>query len=148
MQKENWEVYVRDAIEAGGFEVVEIRSEKRAKFSIIKAFIDKDGGITVDDCSTVSRLVNDEMFKHNIMNNDYRLEVSSPGADRPLMTCKDFKRNVSRKALVTFQKDGKTETVEGKIVSADERELLIEGAREKHAIPMDSLVAGKIKLPW
>lgn len=71
-----------------GFEVVDI--ERSPKGRLIRVFIDTDRGITVDDCATVSNQLTRVFEVENV---DYdRLEVSSPGLDRPLKKAADFER--------------------------------------------------------
>ena len=111
MPKNDWEKHIRSSIEKLGFEVVGILKETRSKLDIIKIYIDSDSGVKLKDCTDVSRFVNDEIFKYDLIPNDYRLEVSSPGIDRPLTGFKDFKRHITRIADITFQENGKTVTI-------------------------------------
>lgn len=148
MQDDSWKNTISEVIESNGFEIVELRKEQRNKFDIIKIFIDIDGGITLDNCTEVSRLVNDAIFKYDLFERDYRLEVSSPGVDRPLITYKDFRRNISRRVRIMLEGNDKPESLEGKIIAADESELVIEGRQGKQTIPIKNVVEGKIILPW
>ena len=71
-----------------GYELVEV--EQLAHNKLIRIFVDKEGGITIDDCVAVSNHLSRLLAVENI---DYgRLEVSSPGLDRPLRKVKDFLR--------------------------------------------------------
>jgi len=148
MQCKSWENTISEVIEANGFEVVELRKDKRSKFDIIRVFIDIDGGVTLENCTEISRLVNDIIFKYDLFDRDYRLEVSSPGLDRPLVTCKDFRRNISRRVSITLKANSKPEILEGEVISVNERELVIEGVQGKKKIPIENILEGKIILPW
>lgn len=148
MSETGWEKRIRASIEKLGYEVVDIRKEIRSRLDIIKIYIDSDSGVTLADCSKVSRFVNDEIFKYDLFTKDYRLEVSSPGIDRPLASYKDFKRNINRKAKVTFQEDGKTVTIIGNIKKADETEVIIQKNNDDITIKMKKIIEGEIVLPW
>lgn len=148
MPVDSWENTISEVIKSSGFEVVELRKEQRKKVDIIKIFIDTDSGITIDNCTKVSRLVNDAIFKYDLFERDYRLEVSSPGVDRPLITYKDFRRNISRRVRITLEGNDKHGVLEGKLIAADENELVIEGRQGKHTIPIKNVVEGKIILLW
>ncbi|MCH8287143.1 hypothetical protein IIB79_11570 [candidate division KSB1 bacterium] len=148
MSEIDWKKRIRTSIEKLGYEVVDIRKEVRSKLDIIKIYIDSDSGVTLADCSNVSRFVNDEIFKYDLFTKDYRLEVSSPGIDRPLAGYKDFKRNITRKASVTFLENGKTVTITGTIKNANENEIIIQKSKDDITIEMNKIIEGKIVLPW
>ena len=67
----------------------------------LTVFIDKDGGIGVDDCARMNRAIGDLLDVEDPMAGRYLLEVSSPGLDRPLRTPRDFGRSVGRKVMIT-----------------------------------------------
>ncbi len=135
-------------IEEQGIEVVELLQEQHSEQVLFKVFIDKDDGITVGDCSRVARLINDEFLKLDTADLHYRLEVSSPGLDRPLKTARDFKRNIARRVQVMLTQDSSTAIIEGKLVSVDEHILVIEKNNKSENIPFEKVVQGKVILPW
>ncbi len=67
---------------------------------ILRVYVDKPGGVTLDDCEWVSRELSTALDVEDIIPEAYNLEVSSPGLDRALKTEKDFKRFISRKARI------------------------------------------------
>ena len=148
MSEIDWKKRIRTSIEKLGYEVVDIRKEVRSTLDIIKIYIDSDSGVTLADCSNVSRFVNDEIFKYDLFTKDYRLEVSSPGIDRPLADYKDFKRNITRKVSVTFLENGNTVTITGTIKNANENEIIIQKSKDDITIEMNQIIEGKIVLPW
>ncbi|MBR4719695.1 MAG: ribosome maturation factor RimP [Lachnospiraceae bacterium] len=62
----------------------------------LRAYIDKEGGITIDDCVEVSRTLSDELDRENFIDDAYILEVSSPGLGRTLKKDKDFERSIGQ----------------------------------------------------
>lgn len=81
---------VAPAVAAAGFEFLGLEYIAAGKHSVIRIFIDSPKGINVDDCAMVSRQVSAVMDVEDPIASEYRLEVSSPGADRPLFTAKQF----------------------------------------------------------
>ena len=75
------------------FELVEVEFIKEAGTWFLRAYIDKPGGITIDDCELVSRALSDRLDEKNFIEESYILEVSSPGLGRPLKQEKDFIRS-------------------------------------------------------
>ncbi|MBO4652706.1 MAG: ribosome maturation factor RimP [Lachnospiraceae bacterium] len=87
---------VMPILEANGFELVDVEYVKEAGSWYLRAYIDKPGGITIDDCEVVSRALSDKLDEHDFISEAYVLEVSSPGLTRPLKKPKDYERNLGR----------------------------------------------------
>ncbi len=75
-----------------GLECVDIEFKREAQGQVLRIFIDKEGGVTLDDCVTVSRELGAVLEVDDPVPGAYRLEVSSPGLDRPLKIPRDFER--------------------------------------------------------
>ena len=80
-------------MEANGFELVDVEYVKEAGNWYLRAYIDKPGGITVDDCEVVNRELGDLLDRDDFIDDSYILEVSSPGLGRPLKKERDFLRS-------------------------------------------------------
>jgi ribosome maturation factor RimP len=90
---------IEPALTGLGFELVDVQASNGGR--VLRLFIDKPGGITVEDCATVSRHLTRVLAVEGI---DYeRLEVSSPGLDRPLRKGADFARFAGRRADVRMR---------------------------------------------
>ena len=83
-----------------GFELVDIQIAQEGHLSALRIFIDKVGGITLDDCVAVSREVSAILEIEDPIKSAYRLEVSSPGLDRPLKKPADFERFAGQKIKI------------------------------------------------
>ncbi len=81
-------------IEENNFELVDVEYVKEAGTYYLRAYIDKEGGISIDDCELVSRALSDLLDKEDFIPDAYILEVSSPGLGRPLKKDKDFQRSM------------------------------------------------------
>lgn len=79
-------------VEKYKFELVDVEYLKEGSNWYLRVFIDKEGGITIDDCQLVSEELSDELDKVDPIKQSYFLEVSSPGIDRPLKKEKDFEK--------------------------------------------------------
>ncbi len=78
------------------FELVDVEYVKEAGTWYLRAYIDKPGGITIDDCELVSRALSDKLDEEDFIDEAYVLEVSSPGLTRPLKKQKDYERNIGK----------------------------------------------------
>jgi len=91
-------------IEGNGFELIDIEFKKEGAERYLRIFIDKPGGITIDDCELVSKTLSDKLDEADPIPDAYILEVSSPGIDRPLKTQRDFERNIGNRIEVKLYK--------------------------------------------
>ena len=78
------------------FELVDVEYVKEGSSWYLRAYIDKDGGITVDDCEIVSRRMSELLDKYDYVEDSYIFEVSSPGLGRPLKKEKDYVRSMGK----------------------------------------------------
>ena len=86
------------------FELVDIEYKKEGPDWYLRIYIDKDGGITVDDCELISEEVGVLIDEADPIANSYFFEVSSPGIERPLKTKRDFEKNMGKLIEVKFFK--------------------------------------------
>ena len=74
-----------------GFELVDVLYLSKQGRWVLRLYIDKEGGVSIDDCADVSRELGDLIDIQDIINHDYIFEVSSPGVNRPLKNERDFR---------------------------------------------------------
>ena len=90
------EQLIQPLIDANNFELVDVEYVKEGSDWYLRVYIDKDGGITVDDCELISRAFNEILDREDYISEQYIFEVSSPGLMRPLKKEKDYKRSVGK----------------------------------------------------
>lgn len=90
------EQLIQPLIDANNFELVDVEFVKEGSDWYLRVYIDKDGGITVDDCELISRAFNEILDREDYISEQYIFEVSSPGLMRPLKKEKDYKRSVGK----------------------------------------------------
>ncbi|ACL74835.1 ribosome maturation factor RimP [Ruminiclostridium cellulolyticum] len=117
---------VSPVVESLNYELVDIEYVKEGANWYLRVYIDKPGGISIDDCQAVSEQVSDLLDKDDPIDQSYFLEVSSPGLDRPLKTEKDFAKYKGELVEVkVFQPiDGK-KIFEGELVGLKDNIIVI-----------------------
>ena len=98
------ETLIQPLIDDNHFELVDVEWVKEGANWYLRVYIDKEGGITVDDCELVSRAFEETLDKEDYISENYIFEVSSPGLDRPLKKEKDFIRNIGKDVEVKLYK--------------------------------------------
>jgi ribosome maturation factor RimP len=91
------------------YELVDVEYVKEVGTWYLRIYIDKEGGVTVDDCEVVSRALDVELDKTDPIKDPYILEVSSPGLSRPLKKDKDFTRSIGKAIEIKLYKAMKNE---------------------------------------
>lgn len=137
---------LRPMVEAASMELVEVRFLVERGRRILRLYIDKPGGVTLEDCSSVSREASHLLDVHDIINRRYTLEVSSPGLDRPLRQAKDFRRSLGQRVQITARRPSSgTRTQVGVLTSCDEEGITLEMDGKEVSIRRDQIVKAKLK---
>ncbi|MBD5544490.1 MAG: ribosome maturation factor RimP [Lachnospiraceae bacterium] len=130
-KKESYEArteeLLRPIMEANGFELVDVEYVKEGSSWYLRAYIDKPGGITIDDCELVSRALSEILDREDYISEAYILEVSSPGLLRPLKKEKDYRRNLEKQVEIrTYKMVDKKKEFVGTLTAFDKDTVTIE----------------------
>ena len=134
-----------------GFELVDVEIHKPGRGQIVRLFVDKPGGIGLDDLQSVSEEVSAILDAEDPIEDSYTLEVSSPGLDRPLKTEADYQRFVGRLAKLSSYElvDGRRHWT-GRIVSCEDGVVTLsleeEGAEAR--IPCARIAHGRLEVEF
>lgn len=148
MLQEQLEKIVRPACEELGLRLVELDVQGGKRNPVINVYADTDDGITLGQCTDLTRRIRDELDLDDILRENYRLNVSSPGLDRPLQEDWEFKKSINKELRVVYSEDEKSLEVTGKLTAFDANKLVIENKGTVTEIPRAQIVRAKIKLQW
>jgi len=126
---------------------VVVRNERGGK--LVQVFLDTDIGVTIEQCAEISRELAEEMDRKSVIETSYRLDVSSPGIDKPLRLLRQYNKNIGRRFKVTYEKAGAKATIIGTL-SKIEADLLTfaPDKGEPVTIRFSEIVESKEELPW
>ena len=116
----------------------------------LRLFIDSGDGVTIDDCERVSQAVGPLLDQADLIpGGRYNLEVSSPGAERPLRNRQEYERFVGRRVNVRYRA-GESETVlEGELVAVDDAGIAVQGRRaEVFHLAWDDILAARLTVSF
>lgn len=121
------EALLTPIVDANGFELVDVEYVKEAGNWYLRGYIDKPGGITVNDCEAVSRAFSDKLDEEDFIEDSYIMEISSPGLDRPLKKEKDFVRSMGKAVEIrTYRPIEKQKEFCGILTAYDSNSVTIE----------------------
>ena len=135
-------------LESQQIDLVDIELKGRSGSQVLRIYVDIDGGISLDQCVDLSRQISDLLDTRNLIAGRYRLEVSSPGVDRPLKTVRDFTRNLGRKVKVISKDKDEEKTISGIIDQVDEKSLFVQQDSARIAIDISKILVAKIITKW
>ena len=140
---------IEDIAEDHELELVEFDFFSSGNRKILRIFIDKEDGVTVDHCSRLSRDLGYALDLEDMIEEAYHLEVSSPGVDRPLKKQKDFLRNVGRRVKIRLAEplDGEKRFI-GEILTADENAVTVSKDGKELTVKYDDMLMAKIQLEF
>lgn len=110
-----------------GFDLWDVEYVKEGAEYYLRAYIDKEGGITIDDCVDVSRKLSDKLDEDDFIDGEYILEVSSPGLGRTLKRDRDFEKSIGREVdLKLYKAIDKVKEFTGILKSYDKEKIVVE----------------------
>ena len=154
MQREALSQHVSEAIEpfldAQGVEFVELQLQQHKGRWLVRIFVDNGGGISLEDCRSLSFEIGQLLDAENLIPASYVLEVSSPGLDRPLKNLRDFQRQCQR-MITVFLHSPHLDKVQytGRVVAVTESYLSLHtDAETPVTIPLQSIDHGVVELEF
>jgi len=138
-------VLIEPLCEAEGIELVHVEYQREAGGRILRMYIDKSGGVTLDDCAAISRQAGDILDVGFENDGPYNLEVSSPGLDRPLVKLKDFEIFKGKQAKIrTDQPLNGQKNFKGVLLGSANDEVQININNKTVNIPFDKITKARL----
>ena len=138
-----------------GIALVDLEYKREGRDMVVRLFLEKEGGIMLDDCADVSRQLSDILDVEDFMPEHYTLEVSSPGICRPLKKNGDYQRFVGHLIKVktfdtlTDDKGNKRKTFVGKLLGLEEGVISMDLTEGQHAfIPLDKVAKANLEFEF
>jgi ribosome maturation factor RimP len=139
------EKLVQPWLDDSGFELVDIEYLKEGGNWFLRVIVDKEGGIDIEDCSRISEFVSEMLDKADPISDAYFLEVTSPGAERPLKKPEDFIKALNSNVYVTtYEPVNGHKEFEGILEAYDENQLVIRTGKTKYVIPTGKMAGARL----
>ncbi|CEG26831.1 ribosome maturation factor RimP [Bacillus sp. B-jedd] len=136
-----------------GLELVDIEYVKEGRDWFLRLFIDKENGVDIEECGIVSERVSEKLDELDPIPHNYFLEVSSPGAERPLKKEKDFTASIGKNVFVkTYEPIENEKTFEGILLEFDgesvKLEIKVKTRKKIVEIPFDKVASARLAVTF
>lgn len=133
-----------------GMELVEVECLRMPSRWLVRIYMDREGGVTLDDCASASSEIGDLLNAHDVPPGPYLLEVSSPGLDRPLVKDEDFQRYRGSRIRLKLRAplDGRKNysgVLAEYVVDGESRQILLQEGETTHRIPRELVSRARLE---
>lgn len=145
--KQMVEDMLKDFLDEQHFELVDVEYVKEGSNWFLRVYVDKDGGIDIDDCGRVSEYLSAKLDEKDPIPQAYFLEVSSPGAERPLKKPQDYVKAVGQHVFVTtYEPIGGKKEFEGVLEAFDGETLTVQSGKKASEIPLSKVASARLAI--
>ncbi len=141
----NLEETIKLTVESLGASLYDIVTTRENDRNIFRIYVTAKGGISLDKCAEISRMISPILDVNEPMSGVYNLEVSSPGIERKLKTLDHYKASIGENIKV---KDIATETYKGELLSVEDGNITIKTEFGEEVISFDSVLSGSTYFEW
>ncbi|MDV7210556.1 ribosome maturation factor RimP [Azotobacter beijerinckii] len=135
---EQLQALLAPVVEALGYECWGIEFLSQGRHSLLRVYIDHANGVLIDDCEKVSRQISGVLDVEDPISNEYTLEVSSPGMDRPLFTLDQFARNAGEQVKIRLRSpfEGRR-NFQGLLRGVEDQDVVVLADDHEYLLPID-----------
>ncbi|HSR17213.1 MAG TPA: hypothetical protein VLM39_03880 [Ignavibacteriaceae bacterium] len=132
-----------------GFFLIDLIFRGNEKNKVIEVFIDGERNVSADSCAEISRDIISEIDKIPDFTSHYRLEVSTPGVDRPLKLLKQFPKHLGRKFEISFRQNEQITKLNGKLLKIENDELIfLNEKKEEVPVNFSNIIKAKVLISF
>jgi ribosome maturation factor RimP len=128
------------------FFLVAIELTPGGKGPLVRVRLDTDAGITIDECAQWSRKLGDIIDVKELFRGRYTLEVTSPGLNRPLVSIRQYRKNIGRMLKMLIMEDDKEVSLNGRLLEVEEEKILLKINDEERTFKLAEIVEAKVQV--
>lgn len=148
INKENIIQISNEIAEKLGYFVIDILYRGDNRKRIIEIYVDAEKNINADDLAEISREINSVLDEKDLIKDSYRLEVSTPGVDRPLKFLQQYPKHINRKFEITYKTGEEKKSLTGKLLSVEREELTFLSEGKNFIIEFKNITTAKVLISF
>ncbi|MFA7228721.1 MAG: hypothetical protein WC061_06790 [Melioribacteraceae bacterium] len=139
---------IEEIVKAHGFILVDLVLRGDSHLRIIEVYIDGEKGITAIDCANVSRDLNEALESGNLVGSNYRLDVSSPGVERPLKFLIQYHKHTGRKFEIEYLDESEEKKITAKLIRIEGEDLFFGIKDAEYRINFTKIIKAKVLISF
>jgi ribosome maturation factor RimP len=144
MEKQQIHSKIEEIVTALGFVLIDLTFRGDNHLRIVEVYIDSEKGIDTEDCAKASRAINESIELEDLIETSYRLDVSSPGVERPLKFLLQYKKHINRKFDVEYKVGEEIQNYVGKLIRIEDDDLFFAEKEGERKIKFENIVKAKV----
>ena len=137
-----------EIVKAQGFVLIDLITRGDHHLRIIEVYIDNEKGIITDDCADISRVLNEVIEKEQLISSHYRLDVSSPGVERPLKFLVQYSKHVNRKFEIEFKDAEEIKKLNAKLNRIEDEDFFFTEKNSEYRINFNNIIKAKVLISF
>ena len=139
---------IEEIVSSNGFIPIEIVFRGDNHLPVIEVYIDGEKGITAVECAVISKVINDEIEASNLVDSNYRLDVSSPGVERSLKFLLQYIKHINRKFEINYTDSEGEKRITGKLIRIDGDNLFFVEKNSEYKINFNNITKAKVLISF
>ncbi len=131
-----------------GLFLIDVNLRGNDRNRIVEVFVDGEKNVSAEDLAEVSKAINGIIEQENLIKGSYRLDVSTPGIDRPLKFLKQYPKHINRKFEVSYIENGENKNIKAKLESVEGDNLLFSAAKVLLKINFKDIISAKVQISF
>lgn len=145
---ENISKIVQNVTSDFGLFLIDVNLRGNDRNRIVEVFVDGEKNVSAEDLAEVSKAINGIIEKENLIKGSYRLDVSTPGIDRPLKFLKQYPKHINRKFEILYVENGENKFIKAKLESVEGDNLQFSAAKVLLKINFKDIISAKVQISF
>jgi len=137
-----------EIVRAQGFVLIDLVMRGDNHLRIIEVYIDNEKGITTVDCANASRMLNEIIESEKLIDSQYRLDVSSPGVERPLKFFVQYIKHINRKFEIEFKDAEEIKKLNARLIRIEGEDLFFTEKNAEYKISFNNIIKAKVLISF
>ena len=144
IEEKNINNVINEILKEKNFFLIDLVYRGNTKQRIIELYVDSEKNVTAEDLAELNRLINSKIEENNLIESQYRLDVSSPGTDKPMKFLGQFPKHINRKFEVSYTSNGETKKLSGRLIKVEGDTLVFLSKQNEISVNFNNIEKAKV----
>ena len=144
LEEKNINNVINEILKEKNFFLIDLVYRGNPKQRIIELYVDSEKNVTAEDLAELNRLINSKIEENNLIESQYRFDVSSPGTDKPMKFLGQLPKHINRKFEVSYTSNGETKKLSGKLIKVEGDTLVFLSNQNEISVNFNNIKKAKV----